>query len=180
MQDWYSFRPLLTLDVGNPSNLLPLKRTFAIFSFYSLLIAQKTGGIMTSLSIVCIILGCYYAFIRFPLAIAPSTTARLLRSIFASDISTRLFGIAWFIPWCIAVYSSSQSEIKLSKLISIWGTLGIIISLYVIVFAAKYRLQTNEKLEIMSSNTGAWGLRLFCLLTAFLGVFLIYLGIKVF
>jgi len=131
--------------------------------------------VMTPLSIACIILGCFYTLVRFPLAIAPNITARLLRLIFASEKNTRLFGIAWLIPWSIAVYSSFQSEIELSKLISIWGTIGIILSLYVIVFASKYSLQMKKRLENITAS-----IRLFALLTAFLGVFLIYLGIKVF
>ena len=130
---------------------------------------------MTLLSIVCIILGCYYAVIRFPLAIAPGKTTKYLRLIFESEKSTRLFGIAWLIPWSIALYTSFQSEIVLSKLILVWGTIGIIISLYVIVFAYKYSLKMQIRL-----NNITLSIRLFAFLTASLGVFLIYLGIKVF
>ena len=130
---------------------------------------------MTLLSIACIILGCYYAGIRFPLAIAPGKTTRYLRLIFGSEQSTRLFGIAWLIPWSIAVYTSFQSEIALSKLISVWGTIGIVISLYIIVFASKYSFQMQLRLQNITLS-----IRLFAFLTAFLGVFLIYLGIKVF
>ena len=130
---------------------------------------------MTLLSIVCIILGCYYACIRFPLAIAPQKTVIFLRVIFGSEKSTRLFGIAWLIPWAIAVYTSLQTEIAFSKLISVWGTIGTIFALYIIVFASKYSIQMKEHIENITI-----GIRLFSLLTAFLGVFLIYLGIKVF
>lgn len=130
---------------------------------------------MTPLSIACVILGCYYAGIRFPLAIAPDKTTVFLRVIFGSELSTRLFGIAWLIPWIVAVYSSFQSEVGISKLISIWGIIGTIISLYVIVFASKYSIRMKKQLENITP-----AIRVFALMTAFLGVFLIYLGIKVF
>jgi len=130
---------------------------------------------MTPLSVVCIILGCYYAVIRFPLAAVPSKTVKLLRILFGSETSTRLFGIAWLIPWVIAVYFSFQSEIKLSKLILVWGVVGTILSLYIIIFASKYSKQMKRRIENITPL-----IRIFALLTAFLGIFLIYLGIKVF
>ena len=132
-------------------------------------------GSMTPLSVVCIILGCYYAGIRFPLAAAPNKTVKLLRIIFGSATSTRLFGIAWLIPWVIAVYFSFQSEIKISKLILVWGVVGTILSLYTIIFASRYSKQMKRRIENITPL-----IRIFALLTAFLGVFLIYLGLKVF
>jgi hypothetical protein len=99
----------------------------------------------------------------------------LLRIFFRSTLSTRLFGVAWLIPWIIAVYSSFQSEATISKLIFIWGIIGTIISLYIIVFAQKYSAEMQEKLRNITTL-----IRLFALTTAFLGVFLIYLGVKVF
>lgn len=130
---------------------------------------------MTPLSVVCIILGCYYAGIRFPLAIAPNKTVKLLQVFWGSATSTRIFGIAWLIPWTIAVYSSFQSDISLSKLILVWGIVGTIISLYIIIFAAKYSQQMKNRIKNITPK-----IRVFALLTAFLGIFLIYLGIEVF
>jgi len=130
---------------------------------------------MTPLSIVCIVLGCYYAGIRFPLAIAPNKTVKLLRVFWGSETSTRIFGIAWLIPWIIAVYFSFQSDISLSKVISIWGIIGIVFSLYITIFASKYSKQMKTRIDNITP-----GIRVFALLTSFLGVFLIYLGIKVF
>lgn len=130
---------------------------------------------MTPLSAVCIILGCYYAGIRFPLAAAPNKTVKLLRVFFASETRTRLFGIAWLIPWVLAVYFSFQSEIMLSRLILVWGIIGVILSLYIIIFASKYSKQMKRRIENITPL-----IRIFALLTGFLGVFLIYLGITVF
>jgi hypothetical protein len=130
---------------------------------------------MTPLSVVCIILGCYYAGLRFPLAIAPNQTVKLLRVFWGTETSTRIFGLAWLIPWVIAVYFSFKSDIRLSKVISICGIIGTIISLYVIIFASKYSQQMKNRIENITPE-----IRVFALLTAFLGVFLIYLGIKVF
>ena len=130
---------------------------------------------MTPLSIVCIVLGCYYAGIRFPLAIAPNKTVKLLRVFWGSETSTRIFGIAWLIPWIIAVYFSFQSDINLSKVISIWGIIGIVFSLYITIIASKYSKQMKTRIDNITP-----GIQVFALLTSFLGVFLIYLGIKVF
>ena len=130
---------------------------------------------MTPLSVACIILGCYYAGIRFPLAVSPEKSVKLLRILFGSETSTRLFGIAWLIPWLIAVYFSFQSEIKLSKLILVWGVVGTILSLYIIIFASKYSRQMKRRIENITPL-----IRIFALLTAFLGVFLIYTGILIF
>jgi len=130
---------------------------------------------MTPLSIACIILGCYYAGIRFPLAIAPNKTVKMMKVFWGSETSTRIFGIAWLIPWIIAVYFSFQSDIKVSWVISIWGIIGTVFSLYIIIFASKY----SQRMKIRIENITP-GIRVFALLTAFLGVFLIYLGIRVF
>ncbi|MBU0516537.1 MAG: hypothetical protein KJ621_17410, partial [Proteobacteria bacterium] len=128
---------------------------------------------MTPLSIACIILGCYYAGIRFPLAIAPNTTVKMLKVFWGSETSTRIFGIAWLIPWIIAVYFSFQSDIRVSWVISIWGIIGTVFSLYIIIFASKY----SQRMKIRIENITP-GIRVFALLTAFAGVFLIYLGIR--
>ena len=130
---------------------------------------------MKPLSAACIILGCYYAGIRFPLAIAPNKTVKLLKVFWGSATSTRIFGIAWLIPWLIAVYFSFQSEIKISKVVFVWGIIGTILSLYIIIFASKYSKQMKRRIENITPL-----IRIFALLTAVLGVFLIYLGIKVF
>ena len=130
---------------------------------------------MTPLSVACIILGCYYAGIRFPLAVAPSKTVKFLRILFRSETSTRVFGMAWLIPWAVAVYFSFQSEVAISKAISAWGIIGTLLSLYVIIFADRYSKQMKRRIENITP-----AIRVFALLTAFLGVFLIYLGIKVF
>jgi hypothetical protein len=130
---------------------------------------------MTALSVVCIILGCYYAGIRFPLAVAPDKTVKLLRIFWGSETSTRIFGIAWLIPWVIAVYFSFQSEIVLSKVIFVWGIIGTLFSIYIIIFASNYSKQMKRRIENITP-----AIRIFALLTAFLGVFLIYLGINVF
>ena len=87
----------------------------------------------------------------------------------------RLFGIAWLVPWVIVVYFTFQLETKLSKLVLFWGIVGTIISLYVILFASKYSKQMMRRIEKITPL-----IRVFALLTAFLGVFLIYLGIRVF
>jgi len=99
----------------------------------------------------------------------------LLRVFWGSETSTRIFGIAWLIPWIIAVYFSFQSDISLSKVISIWGIIGIVFSLYITIFASKYSKQMKTRIDNITP-----GIRVFALLTSFLGVFLIYLGIKVF
>ena len=130
---------------------------------------------MTPLSIACIILGCYYAGIRFPLAIAPNKTVKVLKVFWGSETNTRLFGIAWLVPWVIVVYYTFQLETKLSKVVLVWGIIGTILSLYVILFASKYSKQMKRRIENITPL-----IRIFALLTAFLGVFLIYLGIKVF
>jgi hypothetical protein len=130
---------------------------------------------MTALSVVCIILGCYYAGIRFPLAVAPDKTVKLLGIFWGSETSTRIFGIAWLIPWVIAVYFSFQSEIVLSKVIFVWGIIGTLFSIYIIIFASNYSKQMKRRIENITP-----AIRIFALLTAFLGVFLIYLGINVF
>jgi len=130
---------------------------------------------MTPLSVACIILGCYYAGIRFPLAVSPDKTVKLLRILFGSETSTRLFGIAWFVPWVIVVYFSSQSESVLYRVVLVWGVIGTILSLYVIMFSSRYSQQMKRRIEKITPL-----IRIFALLTAFLGVFLIYLGIKVF
>ena len=130
---------------------------------------------MTPLSIVCIILGCYYAGIRFPLAIAPNKTVKVLKVFWGSETSMRLFGIAWLVPWVIVVYFTFQLETKLSKVVLVWGIIGTIISLYVIFFASKYSKQMIRRIENITPL-----IRIFALFTAFLGVFLIYLGINVF
>jgi hypothetical protein len=130
---------------------------------------------MKPLSAACIILGCYYAGIRFPLAIAPNKTVKLLKVFWGSATSTRIFGIAWLIPWLIAVYFSFQSEIKISKVVFVWGIIGTILSLYIVIFASKYSKQMKRRIENITPL-----IRIFALLTAVLGVFLIYLGIKVF
>ena len=130
---------------------------------------------MTPLSVACIILGCYYASIRFPLAIKPNKTVKVLRIIWGSKTTMRLFGIAWFIPWIIVVYFTIPLETKLSRVILVWGIIGTVISLYIILFASRYRKQMMRRIENITPL-----IRVFALLTAFLGVFLIYLGIKVF
>ena len=130
---------------------------------------------MTILSVACIILGCYYSGIRFPLAVAPNKTVKVLKVFWKSETSMRLFGIAWLIPWVIVVYFTFQLETKLSKVIFVWGIVGTIISLYAISFASKYRKQMMRRIENITPL-----IRIFALLTAFLGLFLIYLGIRVF
>ena len=130
---------------------------------------------MTLLSIACIILGCYYAGIRFPLAITPNKTVKVLKVFWGSETSTRLFGIAWLVPWVVVVYFTFQLETMLSKIVLVWGIIGTILSLYVILFASKYSKQMKRRIENITPL-----IRAFALLTAFLGVFLIYLGIKVF
>lgn len=130
---------------------------------------------MTLLSAACIILGCYYAGIRFPLAITPDKTVKVLKVIWGSKTTTRLFGIAWLVPWVIVVYFTFQLETKLSRVVLVWGIIGTILSLYVILFASKYSKQMMRRIENITPS-----IRIFALLTAFLGVFLIYLGIKVF
>jgi hypothetical protein len=130
---------------------------------------------MNPLSIACIILGCYYAGIRFPLAVAPEKTVKLLRVFFGSETSTRLFGIAWLVPWVIVVYFSFQLETTLSKIVLVWGVIGTILSLYIILFASRYSKQMKRRIENITPL-----IRIFALLTAFLGVFLIYMGIEVF
>jgi hypothetical protein len=130
---------------------------------------------MTLLSAACIILGCYYAGIRFPLAITPDKTVKVLKVIWGSKTTTRLFGIAWLVLWIIVVYFTLQMETKLSRVILVWGIIGTILSLYVILFASKYSKQMMRRIENITPS-----IRIFALLTAFLGVFLIYLGIKVF
>lgn len=130
---------------------------------------------MTPLSIACIILGCYYAGIRFPLAIAPNITVKILRLFWGTETSTRIFGIAWLVPWVIVVCFSFQLETMLSKVVLVWGIIGTILSLYVILFASKYSQQMKKRIENIAPS-----IRIFALLTAFLGVFPIYLGIKVF
>lgn len=130
---------------------------------------------MTPLSTACIILGCYYAGIRFPLAIAPNLAVKLLKVIWGSKTTTRLFGIAWLIPWIIVIYFSIQLETALSKVVFIWGIIGTLLSLYVVLFASKYSKQMLRRIENITPS-----IRIFALLTAFLGVSLIYLGIRVF
>jgi hypothetical protein len=136
---------------------------------------SKKEVTMTPLSVVCIILGFYYAGIRFPLAIAPHRTVKLLKVFWGSATSTRIFGIVWLVPWVVAVYFAAKSDIGLSKVILIWGIIGTITSLYVIIFAAKYSQQMKNRIKNITPE-----IRIFALLTAFLGVFLIYLGVKVF
>lgn len=130
---------------------------------------------MTLLSVACIFLGCYYASIRFPLAIAPNKTVKVLKIFWGSATSTRLFGIAWLVPWIVVVYFTFQLETKLSNVILVWGIIGTIISLYIILFASKYSKQMMKRIANITPL-----IRIFSLLTAFLGVFLIYLGIRVF
>jgi hypothetical protein len=130
---------------------------------------------MTPLSIACIILGCYYAGIRFPLAIAPNKTVKMLKVFWGSETSTRIFGIAWLIPWIIVVYFSFQSDIGISWVTLIWGIVGTVFSLYTIIFASKY----SQRMKMRIKNITP-AIRVFALLTALLGVFLIYLGIRVF
>ncbi len=130
---------------------------------------------MTLLSVACIILGCYYAGIRFPLAIAPKKTVTVLKVLWGSETNMRLFGIAWLVPWVLVVYYTFQLETKLSKVILVWGFVGTIISLYIILFASKYSKQMMRRIENITTL-----IRIFALLTAFSGVFLIFLGIKVF
>ena len=135
---------------------------------------------MSTLSVACIVVGSLYLLNRFPLAIAPRKTAKFYRLMFSTNTSTRIFVIAWFIPWCVAFYSSLHSPNEMSKIILAWALAGILISLYVIIFASRYRRQVNNNLDSMSSDEGDWWLRILCLLTTFAGVFLIYLGIQVF
>ena len=130
---------------------------------------------MTFLSVACIILGCYYAGIRFPIAIAPNKTVKVLKIFWGSKTRTRLFGVAWLIPWVIVVYFTFQLETNLSKVILVWGIVGTVLSLYIILFASKYSKQMMRRIEKITPI-----IRIFALLTAFLGLFLIYLGIKVF
>lgn len=130
---------------------------------------------MTPLSVACIILGCYYAGIRFPLAITPHKTVKVLKILWGSETSMRLFGIAWLVPWAIVVYFTFQLETKFSKLVLVWGIVGTTISLYITFFASRYSNQMMRRIENITPL-----IRIFALLTAFLGVFLIYLGIKVF
>lgn len=130
---------------------------------------------MTLLSVACIILGCYYAGIRFPLAIAPNKTVKVLKMFWGSATSTRLFGIAWLVPWVVVVYFTFQLETSLSRIILVWGVIGTIISLYVIIFASKYSEQMKKRIENITPL-----IRIFSLLTGCLGLFLIYLGINVF
>ena len=130
---------------------------------------------MTPLSVACIILGCYYAGLRFPLAVAPNATGKLLRVIFRSAASTRLFGIAWLVPWAIVVWSASQLETEVAEAVLGWGVLGTLFSLYIIFFATRYSQQMMKRLETITP-----GIRVFALVTALLGVLLIYLGIRVF
>lgn len=135
---------------------------------------------MSILSVACIVVGSLYLINRFPLAIAPRKTVNFYRLMFSTNTSTRIFVIAWFIPWCVAFYSSLHSPNEMSKIISVWSLAGILISLYVIIFASKYRRQVNKNLDNLSSDEGDWRLRIICLLTTFAGMFLVYLGIKVF
>ena len=130
---------------------------------------------MTPLSVVCVILGCYYAGIRFPLAVAPDKTVKVLRVFFGSETNTRLFGIAWLVPWVVVVYFTFQMETKLSMIVLVWGIIGTIISLYIIMFASRYSKQMMRRIENITPL-----IRIFALLTGFLGVFLIYMGINVF
>jgi hypothetical protein len=99
----------------------------------------------------------------------------VLKIFWGSEKSTRLFGIAWLIPWVIVVYITFQLETKLSKVVLVWGIIGTILSLYIILFASKYSKQMKRRIENITPL-----IRIFTLLTAFLGVFLVYLGIKVF
>ena len=130
---------------------------------------------MTLLSVACIILGCYYAGIRFPLAIAPKKTVKVLKIIWGSETRMRLFGIAWLLPWIIVVYYTFQLETDLSRVILAWGIIGTIISLYIIFFSSSYSKKMMRRIEDITPL-----IRIFSLLTALLGIFLIYLGIKVF
>ena len=130
---------------------------------------------MTLLSVACILLGFYYAGIRFPLALAPDKTVKVLNVFWGSETSTRLFGVAWLIPWVVVVYFTFQLESTLSRVILVWGIIGTIISLYIIIFASKYSDQMKRRVKNITPV-----IRIFALLTSFLGVFLIYLGIKVF
>ena len=135
---------------------------------------------MSILSVACIIVGSLYLINRFPLAIAPRKTAKFYRFMFSTNTSTRIFVLAWFIPWCLVFYSSLHSSNEISKFILVWALAGIFISLYVIIFASRYRRQIYKNLDSMSSDEGNWWLRILCLLTTFAGLFLVYLGIKVF
>jgi len=130
---------------------------------------------MTPLSVACIVLGCYYAGLRFPLAVAPRRTARLLRVLFGSEMSTRLFGIAWLVPWVIVVWFVRQLETDVAGYVLFWGVLGTVFSLYIIIFARRYSKQMLRQLDDITA-----GIRVFALMTAFLGALLIYLGIGVF
>lgn len=136
---------------------------------------------MTPLSIICIIMGSYYVFFRTPFVVAPKPAEKFGRFLFESVNSTRLIGIIWLIPWCVTVYFSYQSKIGISNLVKVWSTLGVIISLKVIIWAKKHRKKEHERLDIIASGgTEAVGPRLICLLTVFAGLYLIYLGIRVF
>ena len=113
--------------------------------------------------------------------IAPKPAEKFGRFLFASIKRTRLVGVIWLVPWCVTVYFSYKSNIELAKLVSVWSTIGIIISLKVIVSASKHRETENERLDnIASGGIEAFALRVFCLLTVFAGFYLIYLGIRVF
>ena len=137
---------------------------------------------MSALSIGCIIVGMLYMLCRFPLAVAPRKSERFYRFLFASNTHTRIFVMAWLIPWCVVRYASLHSTKAMSNITLVWSSIGIVIALYVIVFAANYRRVSNEKLDVVSSDHwigDPWPLRIFCLLTGFAGVFLLYLGIQV-
>ena len=130
---------------------------------------------MTLLSIACIILGCYYAGIRLPLVIAPKKAVKTLKIIWGSDARMRLFGVAWLLPWIIVVFYTFQLKTNLSRVILVWGIVGTLISLYIILFSSSYRKKMMERIENITPL-----IRVFALFTASLGIFLIYLGIKVF
>lgn len=130
---------------------------------------------MTPLSVSCIILGCYYAGIRFPLAVAPKKTVPVLKIFWGSEANMRLFGVAWLVPWVLVVYFTFQLETTLSNVIMVWGIVGTIISIYIILFASKYSKQMMRRIENITPI-----IRIFSLLTAFSGLFLIFVGIKIF
>ena len=109
------------------------------------------------------------------MAIAPNKAVKLLKVIWGSETRMRLFGFAWLVPWVAVVYFTLQLETKLSKVILVWGIVGTILSLYVIFFASSYCKKMMRHLENITPL-----IRIFGFLTAFLGVFPIYLGIKVF
>ena len=102
---------------------------------------------MTLLSIACIILGCYYAGIRFPIAIAPNKAVKLLKVIWGSETRMRLFGFAWLVPWVAVVYFTFRLETNLSRVILVWGIIGTIISLYIIFFSSSYRQKMMRRIE---------------------------------